>query len=202
LSLDHEYGILGGKKMSVTRRNYEKREYEGTNTSLGCGLVFLGVGIVSLVFSSLSITFMGLNTWGYWLFIPAFFMLVGAVSNKSTDNRVRRDVLAVVQSRKSGRFTLDEIAADAGVKRSHLLRVLMDLRGEGLVSYKYDSQTGEIILGETIQYQQAPGFEPVKKGHEAVVIAASEHKYCIFCGQLLDANPQVKFCPNCGSQLP
>jgi hypothetical protein len=185
--------------MSGTR-HYEKREYEGTNSSLGCGLVFLGVGIVSLVFSSLSITFMGLSTWGYWLFIPSFFMLVGAISNKSTDKRVRRDVLAVVQSRKLGRFTLDEIAADAGVKRSHLLRVLMDLRGEGLVSYKYDSQTGEIILGEAIQSQQAPGFEPVKKGQEPVVVAVSEHKYCIFCGQLLD--PQVKFCPNCGSQLP
>jgi hypothetical protein len=135
------------------------------------------------------------------MLIPAFFMLVGAISNKATDKRVRRDVLAVVQSRKSGRFTLDEIAADAGVKRSHLLRVLMDLRGEGLVSYKYDSQTGEIILGEAIQFQQAPGFEPVKKGEEATVQAERDGKYCIFCGQLLES-AAVKFCPNCGSQLP
>ncbi len=188
--------------MSNTRRQYEKREYVGTNSSLGCGLVFLGVGILSLVFSSVGITFISLNSWGYWLFIPAFFMLIGAVGSKSTDKHVRRDVLAVVQTRKTGRFSLDEIAADAGVKRSHLLRVLMDLRGEGLVSYKYDSQTGEIILGEGVQYQQAPGFEPVKKGELSAPQAPSERKYCIFCGQMLDANPQVKFCPNCGSQLP
>lgn len=187
--------------MSGTQRHYVKREYEGTNSSLGCGLVFLGVGIVSLVFSSLSITFLSLNSWGYWLFIPAFFMLVGSVSNKSTDKRIRRDVLAVVQSRKTGRFTIDEIAADAGVKRSHLLRVLMDLRAEGLISYKYDSQTGEIILGEGIQYQQAPGFEPAKKGEQASIQVGIDHKYCIFCGQMLESQ-QVKFCPNCGSQLP
>jgi len=165
--------------------------------------VFLGVGIVSLVFSSLRIDFLSLNTWGYLLFIPAFFMLIGAVSNKSTDKRVRRDVLVVVQARKVGKFSLDEIAADAGVKRSHLLRVLMDLRAEGLVSYKYDSQTGEIILGEGMQYQQAPGFEPAKKGEPIAPQTAEERKYCIFCGQILDsANSHVKFCPNCGSQLP
>lgn len=196
---NHDFN-LGEGTMSNTRRQYEKREYEGTNSSLGCGLVFLGVGIVSLVFSSAGITFLSLNTWGYWLFIPAFFILIGAVSSKSTDKRVRRDVLAVVQTRKTGRFSVDEIAADAGVKRSHLLRVLMDLRGEGLVSYKYDSQTGEIILGEGVQYQQAPGFEPAKKGEQPVPQAASERKYCIFCGQMLDASP--RFCPNCGSQLP
>ncbi|MBN2151376.1 MAG: hypothetical protein JW839_08025 [Candidatus Lokiarchaeota archaeon] len=188
--------------MSGTWRHYEKRDYEGTNSSLGCGLAFLGVGILSLVLSSLSIDFLSLNTWGHWLLVPAFFMIIGAINNKSTDKRVRRDVLAVVQARKAGRFLLDEIAADAGVKRSHLLRVLMDLRGEGLVSYKYDSQTGEIILGEEVQYQQAPGFEPARKGEAPVPQAGSERKYCIFCGQMLDANPQVKFCPNCGSQLP
>ncbi len=191
---------LGEGTMSNTRRQYEKREYVGTNSSLGCGMVFVGVGIVSLVFSSLGIDFLGLRSWGYWLFIPAFFMLIGTVGSKSTDKRVRRDVLAVVQARKAGRFSLDEIAADAGVKRSHLLRVLMDLRGEGLVSYKYDSQTGEIILGEGVQYQQAPGFELAKKGEQPTPQAASERKYCIFCGQMLDASP--RFCPNCGSQLP
>ncbi|MEX2728841.1 MAG: hypothetical protein Q6353_016410, partial [Candidatus Sigynarchaeum springense] len=184
--------------MSYDRRHYEKREYEGTNSSLGCGLVFLGIGIVSLVFSSLRIDFLSLNTWGYWLFIPAFFMLIGAINNRSTDKRIRRDVLAAVQARKTGRFSLEEIAADAGVKRSHLLRVLMDLRAEALVSYKYDSQTGEIILGEGMQYQQAPGFEPVKKGEQNALQTSEERKYCIFCGQMLDANQQVKFCPNCG----
>jgi predicted RNA-binding Zn-ribbon protein involved in translation (DUF1610 family) len=42
----------------------------------------------------------------------------------------------------------------------------------------------------------------VKKGEVNALQVTTDRKFCIFCGQMLENNVQVKFCPNCGSQLP
>nr|MDO8114610.1 zinc ribbon domain-containing protein [Candidatus Sigynarchaeota archaeon] len=186
----------------MSDRHYEKREYAGNYAAFGTGFVFLFVGIMSLVMRAFNFDLIGLSGWGFWLFIPAFFILLGAVSQLYTDKKVRQDVQIVLQDRGNGRFKLDEIAAEAGVKRKFLLRVLMDLRAAGRVKYKYDGQTGEIIIGEEVKYEQAPEYQPMAKGGQAVQAVPKEKKFCIFCGQQLEQNPGVKFCPNCGSQLP
>jgi hypothetical protein len=181
-----------------------KREYAGNHAAFGTGVMFLLVATISLIFRTGNIDFIGLSSWGFWLFIPAFFILVGAVGQVSTDNRIRKDVEAAMQQRGSGRFPLDEIAAEAGVKRRFLLRVLMDLRNMGRIKYRYDGQTGEIIVGEQVMYQQAPEFKTIPGRSElaAEKIIQTERHFCIFCGQIFEPNTEVKYCPNCGSQLP
>lgn len=164
------------------------------------GIVFCFVGIIALVLNTLKIEFLGLYTWGYYLFIPAFFILLGAVGQFSTDKRIKKDVLAAIQDRANGSYSLDEVAAEAGVKRKDLLRVLVDLRAEGLIKYRYDSATGEIIVGEQIKYEPAPEFKPLpKRSPPPAPEELSEKNFCLFCGHKLREG--AKFCPNCGSSL-
>ena len=183
-------------------RHYRKKDYESDVLgSFITGLIFLSFGILSLVFKQYNIDFIGLSSWGIWLFIPAFFIMLGSVSQLRTNKRLKKDAVLVLNQRGAGRYTLDEIAADIGVRRRHLLALLVDLRSEGKISYKYDDQTGEIILGEMIVYEQAPDYQPLPKRSppEEKVELQKEKNYCIFCGQRLE--PGMQFCPNCGSQL-
>ncbi|MBD3185373.1 zinc-ribbon domain-containing protein, partial [Candidatus Bathyarchaeota archaeon] len=65
----------------------------------------------------------------------------------------------------------------------------------------YDANTGEILVGETIQYEPAPDYQPLPKRTPPPTPAdASEKSFCVFCGQKL-ANPGARFCPNCGSEI-
>lgn len=193
-------------------RPYEKLGQ--VKSDLATGTVFLFVGVLSIVMNAASIDFIGLRFWGAFLFIPAFFIMLDGISKFSRGKAIRNDVLMVIKSRGSGRYTIDEIAADAGVKRKHLLRVLFDLRSEGQILYRYDSHTGEIILGEGHAYEQAPGYVPqgnaavpaasqepatIQAQPQAEAPAAVDRKFCVFCGQKLDAG--ARYCPNCGSSL-
>ena len=189
--------------MKTSDRHYMKREYAGNHATFGTGVMFLLVATISLILRTLSVDFISLASWGFWLFVPAFFILIGAVSQLSTDRRIRQDVETSMRQRGSGRFPLDEIAAESGVKRRFLLRVLMDLRNMGRITYRYDAQTGEIITGEQVTYQQSPEFKPIQSRNEPVaeeMIQKGRH-FCIFCGQIFEPNTEVKYCPNCGSQL-
>jgi hypothetical protein len=185
----------------MSDRRYEKNEYVGNYAAFGTGAVFLIVGMVSLVMRATNFNFIDLAGWGFWLFIPAFFILLSAVSQYLTDRRVRKDVEMVINERGPGRYKLDEIAVEAGVKRKFLLRVLMDLRASRRIKYMYDNQTGEIIIGEQIQYEQSPEYQPLARGNQFVQAVPQDSSFCVFCGQKLEQNSEVKFCPNCGSQL-
>lgn len=199
----HFYRRSTRRCIKTSDRHYVKREYAGNHAAFGTGVMFLFIGTISLILRTMNVDFIGLSSWGFWLFIPAFFILIGAVGQLSTDRRIRQDVEAAMRQRGSGRFLLDEIAADAGVKRRFLLRVLMDLRTMGHLTYRYDDQTGEIIVGEQVLYQQAPEYLPLSNRKEPATIQAvqKERLYCIFCGQIFEPNIEIKYCPNCGSQI-
>ncbi|MFX0100038.1 MAG: zinc ribbon domain-containing protein [Candidatus Hodarchaeota archaeon] len=193
------------KKVIITasrhyQRHYHKRDYEGNLSGFAVGIVFCFVGILSLVLNNLDVDFISISTWGYWLFIPAFFILLGSTGQYFTDKRIKRDVLAAIQSRSNGSYNLDEVAADSGVKRKDLLRVLMDIRSEGLIKYSYNESSGEIIVGEQVQYEPAPEFKPLpKRSPPPEPEELSEKNFCLFCGHKLREG--AKFCPNCGSSL-
>ncbi len=183
-------------------RHYSNRDYEGNVAStLTTGFVFLCFGLISLVLKNFGVDAWGFSYWGFWLLVPAFFILLGGVSQFTTEKRVRADVLLVVRQRGPGRYTLDEIAADAGVKRRHLLRVLGDLRAANQCTYRYDAQSGEIVMGEAVAYEPSPEYQPLPKRADTVetVAVQREKQYCVFCGQKIE--PATRYCPNCGSQL-
>jgi len=180
-------------------RYYYKKKYTGDYSAFGTAAVFTLIGILSLVFRRLSIDFIGLAWWGYWFFIPAFFIFIGAISHLYSDRRMRDSVFYAVQNR-SGRIRIETFAAEVGIKPQDLLRILVDLRVSKGIQYKYDGATGEIIFGEDIQYKQAPEFEePIPKKQVEVIFPSGDVNYCPYCGH--KASASMQFCENCGSKL-
>ena len=122
-------------------RYYSKKDYKGDFSAFGTAIVFAIFGIISLVlrYQFPAYDFWGISNWGYWLFIPAFFIFIGAIGHVSTDRRMRNNVLAAVQKR-TGAVNVENLAAETGIKPKDLLRVLVDLRVQHSVKYR-DSGT-------------------------------------------------------------
>lgn len=182
-------------------RYYSKKDYKGDYSAFGVALVFTIVGIVSLVlkYAYPAHDFWGISTWGYWMFVPAFFILIGAIGHVDTDRRMRNNVLAAVQNRTDA-IKLENLAAETGIKPQHVLRILVDLRVRNQIKYSYDSNTGEILLGETISYQKSPEFTTTLPKKQAdVIFSAGATTYCPYCGHKPPAGS--KFCESCGSKL-
>ncbi|MHA1303830.1 MAG: zinc-ribbon domain-containing protein [Candidatus Heimdallarchaeaceae archaeon] len=185
-------------------RYYYKKSYKGDYSAFGSALTFTAVGILSLIFDAYNINFIGLRYWGFWLFVPAFFSFTSAIGLIANDRKMRKAVLGFVQSHPGGPIKVETISAQIGMKMNDILRVLVDLRMKGLVQYKYDTQTGEILLGEAVKYQRAPEFTSPPTKNQAETIASTiqlsqAEYYCPYCGQ---KNPEdSQFCINCGSKL-
>jgi hypothetical protein len=191
---------LVGEKMtdSSYKREYKEGKYEAAIGTFGCGLVFLFVAILSLVFLAIDVDFIGLSGWGYWLFIPAFFIILGGFEQLYTNYKYKKSVkVAIAERNYQGTHKLENIALEVGIKPSDVLRVLLDLRESGEIRYKFNPETGEIILGEKMEY------EPVEKAKsesaEVERVASGERNYCPYCGHQLRA--EAKFCENCGSKI-
>jgi len=180
-------------------RYYSKRDYKGDLSLFGTAAVFTIVGVLSIIFMVLQIDFIGIASWGYWLFIPAFFIAISAFGHLYTDRRMRNNLLSAVQNR-SGKVSLDTLATETGIKPQNILRVLIDLRASYSIQYRYDVETGEIILGDTVQYEKSPEFvAPMPQKQKDVIFPSGEVGFCPYCGH--KAVPNSRFCENCGSSL-
>ncbi len=180
-------------------RYYHKKDYKGDFSAFGVAIAFTIVGILSLIFMAYDIGFIGLAGWGYWLFIPAFFTFIGGFSSLYWDKRMRDSVYAAGLNRK-GRVKVDDLAQEVGYKPKNILRILVDLRTNRGLQYSYDGDSGEIIFGEEIKYEQSAQFtEPMSKKQAEVIFPAGEVKYCHYCGHKPPAGS--KFCESCGSNL-
>jgi hypothetical protein len=132
-------------------RYYVKGKYEAAIGTIATGLVFLFVAILSLVFRAINFDFIGLSAWGYWLFIPAFFIFIGGFTQIYTNNKFQRAIQNALMDRDTNAvLKLEDLSLEVGIKPNDALRVLADLRAKGQISYSFNSETGEIILGEKI----------------------------------------------------
>jgi hypothetical protein len=182
-------------------RYYYKESYEAAIGTFACACVFLFVAILSLVSRTVhSIDIWGLSGWGYWLFIPAFFIFIGGFEQLYRNYKYKQVVKSALAQRNfEGTYKLEHIALEIGMKPSVLQRVLVDLRNKGQIRYKFDAESGQIILGQTITYTQATEFiPPPKKMSEP--LPTEGKNYCVYCGHKLDTTTG-NFCPNCGSKL-
>jgi hypothetical protein len=168
------------------------------------GIAFIIVGTISAIFNLLAlfgiyIDFIGLRWWGFWLFIPAFFIMIGGFEQIYTNKRFKKDVASAILNREGkGTYKLEDIALEVGIRPSDLLKVLADLRINGVIDYRFNSSTGEIILGESVTYVQAEEFEePTKKIEEP--LPSKGKSYCVYCGHKLSGVGE--FCENCGSKI-
>ena len=180
-------------------RYYVKGKYEAAIGTFGVGLVFLFVAIVSLILRQLNLDFIGLAYWGYWLFIPAFFIMLGGFQQIYTNNKFQKAVkVALLDRGSSGTYKLEDIALEIGIKPQDVLRVLADLRAKGQITYRFNSNTGEIILGESVSYSPATDFVAPRKKLEAPLPTEGKN-YCVYCGNKISED--AKFCSYCGSKL-
>ncbi len=180
-------------------RYYSKKKYEAAIETLGCGFVFLFVAILSLFFLAFNVNFIGLSSWGYWLFIPAFFIILGGVQQYYTNNKFQKAVrVAILDRSNQGTHKLEDIALEVGIKPRDVLKVLIDLRQKGAISYRFNSETGEIMLGEKVAYVKSEEYVvPPKQLTEP--LETKGKGYCVYCGHSLSTGGA--FCENCGSKI-
>ena len=168
-------------------------------STFGTGLVFLFVAIMSLVFRAINFDLIGLSSWGYWLFIPAFFITIGGFTQISTNIQFQKAVrVAILDRGNQGAHKLEDIALEVGIKPKVVLRVLIDLRQKGVISYRFNSETGEIILGENVVYAPVDNYIAPPK-NLAEPLSTEGKSYCVYCGQQLRKGSL--FCENCGSKI-
>jgi hypothetical protein len=182
-------------------RYYSKKGYKGDYSAFGVALVFAIIGTVSLLlrYTFKPYDFWGISTWGYWLFIPAFFIFVGAIDHLARDRRMKNAVFASVQNR-TGAIKLENLAMELGINPQDVLRILVALRVSHGLQYRYDGATGDIVFGEEVQYKKDADFvAPVSKKQAEAIYSSGDISYCPYCGQ--KALPNAQFCENCGSKL-
>ncbi|MFX1329777.1 MAG: hypothetical protein ACFE91_16735 [Promethearchaeota archaeon] len=180
-------------------RYYYKESYEAAIGTFAVAIVFLFVAILSLFFLAFNIPFIGLGSWGYWLFIPAFFIFIGGFEQLYRNYKYKQVVKnALAQRNFQGTYKLEHIALEIGMKPSVLLRVLADLRNRGMIKYSFDPDSGQIILGQTITYTPATDYVPPPKRIDEPLPSEGKN-FCVYCGHRLES--AGSFCPNCGSKL-
>ncbi len=180
-------------------RYYSKQKYEAAIGTFATAIVFLFVAILSLVLRSFpTFDIIALSAWGYWFFIPAFFIFIGGFQQIYTNNKFKNAVKnAILDRGGQGIFNLEDLALEVGIKPKDVLRVLVDLRARGEITYRFNSDTGEIILGEEVKYAPVENFVAPKNLDSAL---PSEGKtYCVYCGNKVREGSQ--YCAFCGSKL-
>jgi len=180
-------------------RYYYKEKYEAAIGTIATACVFLFVAILSLFLRAFGNDFIGLAWWGFWLFIPAFFIFIGGFQQLYRNYKYKQIVKnALAQRNFQGTYKLEHIALEIGMKPRDLLRVLVDLRNRGIVKYSFNPETGQIILGQPITYSPANEYVPPAK-KLADPIPTEGKNYCVYCGHKTETTGI--FCPNCGSKL-
>ena len=182
------------------QRYYYKEDYTSAIGTIATAIVFLFVAILSLVFRAFeNFDFIGLAGWGYWLFIPAFFIFIGGFTQIYRNYKYQQVVKnALIQRNFTGTHKLEHIALEIGMRPKDILRVLQDLRRKGVAKYRFDSESGQIILGQDVVYSQATEYVAPAKKLEEPLPSEGKH-YCVYCGHRLET--MGTFCPNCGSKL-
>jgi len=182
------------------QRYYYKESYTPAIGTLATAIVFLFVAILSLFLKAYEIYDpISLHSWGFWLFIPAFFIFIGGFQQLYRNMKYKQVVKnAIAQRNYEGTHKLEHIALEIGMKPKDILRVLIDLRNKGILKYSFDAESGKINLGQPINYSPANEYvAPIKKLDSPL---PSEGKsYCVYCGHNVEG--KGNFCPNCGSKL-
>ena len=180
-------------------RYYSKEKYEAAIGIFVTGFIFLFVAILSLIFLRFKINFIGLAYWGYWMFIPAFFIILGGFQQVYRNSKYKKAVLVALMNRgNQGTHKLEHIALELAIKPNNLLRVLADLREKGKIVYRFNPETGEIELGQKVVHVPSDQPEIPAKKLEAPIISEGKN-FCIYCGHQIDKD--TKYCPSCGSKL-
>ena len=133
------------------------------------------------------------------LAFPTLLTFIYNFKRINTNKRFKRLVREAILDRgNQGIHKLKNIASEIGMNPNDILCVLLDLRGKGLISYQYNSETGEIILQNIIENLSS-------KNHIISITESEESKltedinYCLYCGYKMQG--KGNYCKNCGSKI-
>ncbi len=72
---------------------------------------------MSLVFRAINFDLIGLSSWGFWLFIPAFFIIIGGLQQIYTNIQFQKAVrVAILDRGNQGAHKLEDIALEVRIK--------------------------------------------------------------------------------------
>jgi DNA-directed RNA polymerase subunit RPC12/RpoP len=181
------------RERMTERRFLRERRYEGKEylRDFGTAGAFIAVGVISIILAIFRIDFIGLRWWGYVMFIPAFFILVGGIAKYTRADRLRKEVLATLDNYGESQVNVDTFAKDLIMERPSLMRLLIDLRTDGHIKFRVDSKSGELIFGQA--------FVPSPIDTKVTPITTTDSIYCPQCGFRIPADSL--FCPSCGSSI-
>lgn len=184
----------------IIQRYYSKGKYEAVIGGLVLSLIFLGVATISALMLTFGYTdtFMSLHTWGFWMFIPGFFIMLGVFNQFYTNRNYQIAVKNAIRERRNkGTYKLEDLSLEIGIRPGDILKVLLDLRNKGLIRYRFNPSTGEIRLGESVDYAQSEEYTPPPRTIKEPLPKGKS--YCQYCGYQIDTGSI--FCESCGSKL-
>lgn len=131
-------------------------------------------------------------------------LVIKKLKGKVKIEQLYKDWLKIHLSKKYNKLHKD-LLKDIGLSIHDLLSILLELKQDREINFKYDIDTGELLLNEIIQYKPNKKFiKPVKVPRNKKKLFIFKKKalqldYCIYCGQMKSIN--AKFCEFCGSCL-
>jgi len=133
------------------------------------------------------------------LAFPTSTTLIYNIKRINTNKRFKRLVREAILDRgNQGIHKLKNIASEIGMNPNDILCVLLDLRGKGLISYQYNSETGEIILQNIIENLSSKNqIISITKFKESKL--TEDLNYCLYCGYKLQGKGD--YCKNCSSKI-
>ncbi|MBA7512897.1 hypothetical protein ES705_04906 [subsurface metagenome] len=133
------------------------------------------------------------------LAFPTSLTFLYNIKRINTNKRFKKLVREAILDRgNQGIHKLKNIASEIGMNPNDILCVLLDLRDKGLISYQYNSETGEIILQNI--------FENLSSKNQIISLTKFEKSkltedinYCLYCGYKLQGKDD--YCKNCSSKI-
>ncbi|MEM2109659.1 MAG: PCI domain-containing protein, partial [Candidatus Odinarchaeota archaeon] len=127
--------------MGPEKLEYNKKPYI---TTLGVAIVFTIIGVLSIVFGLLQILFLGLAWWGFWLFIPAFFLYIAAAESYFKSRRAFEQIVNSIKAYDS--VSLDKLSAELNMEYSDVKAIVIEAIGKGEIKGRIEASTGRLIL--------------------------------------------------------
>ncbi len=182
---------MGREKIEYGRKPYI--------TSLGVAFVFTFIAILSIVFNSLRIMFLGLAWWGFWMFIPAFFLYIAAVEEYLKIKRAVEQVLSFIKA-YDGDVNLDKLSSELNLDYFDVKAIVADLISKEKIEARIEASTGELIFDKDINKNKV-GL--LNSNSDSGIKSAEENmSNIIFCPHCkASINNSLVFCPFCGERI-
>jgi len=167
-------------------------------STLGVGLIFIGWGLLCIIFPD----FPG----SPWIAFAGVWVLFGAV-HEYYEYHYKVNLVANTL-KMYHRVSIRDLSREIKISRRKILKIINYLRSDGRLKATFDPNTGELVIYEVDgvrpvipeisgeQYQPMPTMQMPISSESGQTLS---YKVCPYCGSAAPLN--AKFCPNCGASI-